>query len=85
MPNTFPISDLLASDGAMKIYPAGLTTRPGLPPTTPIKIHPMPMVMPKMPSVSAVSGTAMTKEPFGQVRISTYKKGTGLDSMLFMT
>lgn len=82
---TVRADSFMTSAGFPKVFVAGMVVRPTLTPAT--KAIPQTHLM--KPGAVMVKGgmkSSATKEPFGHVRISTYKKGmAGMCCMGFMT
>ena len=83
--STVTLGSFLDSAGLPKVFVAGMVVRPNLKPAT-TAIPQSQLIKPEPVMVKSGLKASPTKEPFGHVRISTYKKGmAGMDSMGFMT
>ena len=83
--STVRLDSFLASAGLPKVFVAGNVVRPTLTPAT-RQIPLSHLIAPGPVMVKGGLKACATKEPFGHVRISTFKKGmAGMDAMGFMT
>jgi hypothetical protein len=82
---TVTLDTFMTSAGLPKVFVAGMVVRPTLSPST--KAIPQTrLISPGPVMVKGGMKSSATKEPFGHVRVSTYKKGmAGMDAMGFMT
>ncbi len=83
--STVTLNSFLDSGGLPKVFVAGMVVRPTHMPAT--KEVPLSrLIKPEAVMVKSGMKSSATKEPFGHVRVSTYKKGmAGMDAMGFMT
>lgn len=83
--STVTLNSFLDSGGLPKVFVAGMVVRPSNTPAT--KAIPLShLIKPEAVMVKGGLKASPTKEPFGHVRVSTYKKGmAGMDAMGFMT
>ena len=83
--STVTLNSFLDSGGLPKVFVAGQVVRPTHTPAT--KEVPLSrLIAPGSVMVKSGMKASATKEPFGHVRISTYKKGmAGMDAMGFMS
>ena len=83
--STVTLDSFLDSSGLPKVFVAGMVVRPSHMPAT--KQIPLSrLIAPGSVMVKGGMKASATKEPFGHVRISQYKKGmAGMDAMGFMS
>ena len=83
--STVTLDSFLDSAGLPKVFVAGMVVRPSHMPAT--KQIPLSrLIAPGSVLVKSGLKASATKEPFGHVRISQYKKGmAGMDAMGFMS